>query len=368
MTIQSQASHPRFKRIGGELPAGYDQLTKAAHWQANWLPFSHGRAALGWLRERQAIRSVAICAYTCPSVPEFFRRNDISIGYFDIGASLEEIALIAQKLEKPRMVLVPALFGAPPWIDATRLSLSLDSGDVVVIDAAQTAFGHMDFAVPPNGAVLSCPRKTTGLPDGAVLALPGVENGTGDLPVAQAAKALKDAARALWATGSIEYEDLALRCHRESEAAWPDVPHRMSETSEVLLRFLDPDWHKRKRLQNWTSLRAASKAELAIGLPPDFTPFSLPLFVENQQELLAYLRENRIYATALWPDAERDPSKHPLAEWCATRLVSLPIDQRHDEEDMLRVAEAVNLWAKPATRPPHQAVNPPSMTIFWPVT
>lgn len=231
-----------------------------------------------------------------------------------------------------------------------------------MIDAAQTAFGHMDFAAPPQGAVLSCPRKTTSLPDGAVLALPSGDwmATTQDLPLAQDAKALKEAARALWATGILDHEELALRCHQESEEAWPDAPHRISDESKLLLSHLDRDWHKRIRLSNRISLAGALDPALALWPADGTIPFSLPIFVENQQELLSRLQDERIFATALWPDVERDPEKHPLADWVASHLVSLPIDQRHEEADMLRVAKAVNRWASPA----YQAERPPSMMMF----
>ncbi|MEK9662655.1 MAG: hypothetical protein VW644_13150, partial [Alphaproteobacteria bacterium] len=69
---------------------------------------------------------------------------------------------------------MPCLFGDRPWLDVEALAARLGARATVLVDAAQTAFGHLHLAVPANGAVLSCPRKTLDLPDGAVLALHGV--------------------------------------------------------------------------------------------------------------------------------------------------------------------------------------------------
>src|SRR5262249_45637927 len=82
---------------------------------------------------------------------------------------------------------------------------------------------------------------------------------------------------------------------------------------------------------------------------PGPAPFSLPIFVGDRDELLDRLAAARIFATALWPKAERDRSRHPAADWCARHLVSLPVDQRHDGADMQRIAAAVNAFARPVS-------------------
>jgi len=336
-------------RIGGEIPAFCDRIAARQRWRSNWLPFSNGRAALAWLLDRKPARAAALCAYTCPSLAAFFRRVNLPIGLFDIGASIDEILRVATDLPAPRVVLVPALFGTAPWLDTTALSLALDGSDVVVIDAAQTAFGHMDFPLPPRGAVLSCPRKTTSLPDGAVLAVGEEVDGLSaiaSLAVALYPQAMQQAARALWATASIELEKEALRFHRLSEASWPNEPHRMSPESRVLLSHLDRDWHVRTRRANRASLISALRPDLPLWASAEGSPFSLPIFVDNRDELLNCLMDSRIFASALWPDAERDSRRHPIADWCARHLVSLPVDQRHDASDMQRIACVVNESAR----------------------
>ena len=191
------------RRLGGELPAFTDKLGPLQEWQPNWLPFSHGRAALAWWLQRQPARSVAICAYLCPSVPTFLRKRSLAIGTYDVGADVKEISALVHQLPSPRLVLVPALFGSSPWLDINSLVGKLDSTDRVIIDAAQSAFGHVEFAPPAGGAVLSCPRKPTSLTDGAILAastMIGAREEIDQLPVAAFSAAMKAAARALWAT------------------------------------------------------------------------------------------------------------------------------------------------------------------------
>jgi hypothetical protein len=351
------ANSASLRRIGGEIPAFSGRLGPPQPWRPTWLPFSHGRAALAWLIERHVARSAMICAYTCPTVPAFLKARGLIVQAFDVGARFADISHIAKELPEPRMVILPALFGMPPWLDPKAIQSALTSMDLVVIDAAQTAFGHVEFMPPEGGAVLSCPRKTTELADGAVLAVSRTTLGTvadiQHLPVATLAATTKAAARALWATADVGLEEQALAYNRRSEDSWPNTPHRMTDQSLALLERLDRNWHSTTRRRNREALVAALQNRLPIWAVEDGTPFSLPVFVSNREAVITQLRAQRIFATTLWPDAWLDPQRHPAAAWIAKHLVNLPVDQRHDESDMHRIAEAVMASAQvPSIRPP----------------
>lgn len=240
-----------------------------------------------------------------------------------------------------------------PWLNANRLQATLAATAMVVIDAAQSAFGYLDFAPPPGGAMLSCPRKSTKLTDGAVLALArGVDTDIAHLATAKFLTAMKAAARAIWTTGDLKLEPSALKYNRRSEENWPDTPHRMSDVSRALLASLDRAWHTEKCRCNRRVLATALSGKIAIWKSRNGVPFSLPVFVRDQDATLASLRSNRIFASALWPDAQLDPKQHVVADWLARHLVSLPVDQRHDEVDMLHIAKAVLRSADPPASPP----------------
>src|ERR1051325_7079442 len=133
-------------------------------WQLpdNVYAFSHGRAALSWLSAwRGPFDSAAICAYTCPTVPAHLMWLNLALGFFDYGA--DDVSATVAPLPGRCLVLVPAPFGLAPWLDASELARELGERATVVIDAAQSAFGALDFPVPPGGAVLSCPRKAMAL-------------------------------------------------------------------------------------------------------------------------------------------------------------------------------------------------------------
>jgi hypothetical protein len=340
-------------RLGGELPLFADRLGERRALARNWLAFSHGRAALAWLIERRKPKSALVCAYTCPTVPAFLRRAGVTPSLFDVGASAEDVVALTKQMPAPRLLLLPALFGSAPWLDAGKVAKLLGRSATVVIDAAQTAFGHRDFRPPVGGATLSCSRKTTALADGAILALGrGLPvRSIARLPFAQEATAWKYAARALWATAKPNFELQALESNRFSEGAWPDDPHRISDTSLALFERLDTDWHRSVRRRNAKALADALAGKIPAWITGDATPFSLPIFVRDPDALIAELKTQRIFATRLWPDSEHDPARHPAAAFMVSHLVSLPVDQRYETNDMKRIATAVPRSLDPPARP-----------------
>lgn len=346
---QGRGEAVEFDRFGGELPLGCDVLGDPAPLPGNVYAFSHGRAALSWLAAaREPYASAAVCAYTCPTVPAHLERLDLALGFFDYGA--DDVAATVAALPGRCLVLVPAPFGLAPWIDAAALALSLGGRATVVIDAAQTAFGALDFPVPPGGAVLSCPRKTIAAGDGALLA---VEQGDdraraaiAALPAAEAPAKAKQAARALFATGELEREGEALSLARQSEMSFPPEPRRMSDASLELVCRADRALHRARRRANATRIaaRLAGKAEFVFGqdfAKPPSVPFDFPILHADRARLLRDLRARRVFATPLWPDAVCDPVRHPRAADFARRLVALPVDQRYDLGDMDRLADLV---------------------------
>jgi hypothetical protein len=338
------------QRFGGELPAGCDPLLPGLEAGAEAdtvLGFSHGRAALGWLMERRGPFAAAlVCAYTCPTVPRFLRSHGLVLERFDVGAGASGLEALAAGLPGRVLVLVPALLGFDPWLDAAALARTLGPRALVVIDAAQTAFGQRRHRPPAGGAVLSGPRKCTGAADGAWLALDGVteaeRRAVAALPEAAAATAAKQAARALLAGGDPGREAEALALARQAEQGWPETPCRMSGTSRALLAGLDEAAHAALRLAN----RARLARALEGVLPPACddgpgVPFCHAVLTPERPGLLERLHRRRVFATPLWPDAELDPVRHPRAAILSAHLLALPVDQRYREADMDRLASLV---------------------------
>jgi len=334
-----------YERFGGELPAGCDvMMQRPAASDLTTLMFSHGRAALAWFLEAYGPFSTAfVCAYTCPTVPIFLQRCGLVVARFDYGET--DLSPLVGRAEGRTLVLLLAPFGMAPWFDAKALARELGSRFAIVIDAAQSAFGHLDFTPPDGGAVLACPRKVLALADGATLRLGNMasrhEHVIEALPLADEAARLKQAARDLFALRDPEREAEALSLAGRSEKAWPDHACRMTERSRDRLMRTDREHYRCRRSANAATLDAELR-DLECLLPPGpGTPFAWPFAIRDRDALLSRLHARRVFATPLWPDAAPNSSAHPQARRMSDELVALPVDQRYSPDDMRRMADLV---------------------------
>ena len=329
-------------RFGGELPAGCDPQAPPVTETADCLFFSHGRAALAWLLERRGpFASALVEAYTCPVVPRLLAARGLSVSVVECGADTAAYAHAAKALPAPVLVVVPALLGFVPPVDLAALATSVTG--MVLVDGAQTAFGHRDLPLPPGGAVLSAPRKTLALGDGAVLRLDSCTAGdhalVAALPCLNNISTDKMRMRALLAQGGDEMQALALS--RATEAAWPDQPCRMTDGARAALATADATAHARIRRANRARLRDALGGVLQPAWDGDGTPFCHAVLADDRDGLIRRLHARRVFATPLWPDSLHDAARHPRAADLCRRLLALPVDQRYDEADMDVLARLV---------------------------
>ena len=247
--------------FGGELPLGCDPLlADPIALSASCLAFSHGRAALRWLCQwRGHFDCAVLSAYTCPTVIDLLDSLGIRMRFVDILHGDWEAVV---RTENGRLlVLVPAFLGHDPDADLPALATAVGEHGLVLVDAAQTAFGHLLIEELDNVAVLSDPRKCTALGDGAILRMRGVSEAerafVKTLPWAMGPVAAKISARWLMACRSPANEPDALALVAQAERGWPDTPHRMSDAGLWWLSWLDPHAHARARQRNWAALAQA---------------------------------------------------------------------------------------------------------------
>ena len=74
-------------------------------------------------------------------------------------------------MEGKVLLIVSVFYGFKPWLDLIKISKKYKEKVFILIDSAQTAYGHQEYRLPNNGAILSCPHKSLSTNDGAVLLL-----------------------------------------------------------------------------------------------------------------------------------------------------------------------------------------------------
>ena len=121
-------------------------------------------------------------------------------------------------------------------------------------------------------------------------------------------------------------------------------PARMSVDSLSLLNGLDLELIRTTRQTNSTLLaqalgRSDQGGRFRVVNPPseDLLPFYLLLETDQVAGLRQYMAEQRIYCPVHWPPSVLLPR---TSKW-PSRYLSLPIDQRYCEADMLRMAVCV---------------------------
>ena len=331
--------------FGGELPMGCDPLvSKPGKLLDSGLNFSNGRAALAWLiKTRGPFDAALLSAYTCPLVPQLMQACNIPTHFID--ANRTEWAERSLSIKGSILVIIPSFLGQSPIVNPVQLSKELGSKSMVIVDAAQTAFAHLSEELPLNGAVLSVPRKVTGLADGAILHLDQLTKKeievTKNLPLATKAFSLKLAASCMAENCTFETEAEALNLANLGEAAFSNVSHRMSDRSRSMIPWLDVKMHSRRRWENWNSLASRFEGRLDFIQQNGGVPFNFSFLVDNRTSLLQKLRDKRVFATPLWPNAQHDPLSHPFAADLASRLIGIPIDQRYTISDMDELKERI---------------------------
>ena len=108
------------------------------------------------------------------------------------------------------------------------------------------------------------------------------------------------------------------------------------------------DWQMvaTRRRSNWQHLRGllSERVEIVFDtLPDSVVPLGFVIRTHNRDRVRATLASKRIYCPVHWPLPKQvSRSEFPVSAELADTLLTLPIDQRYTEDDMIHLARAVN--------------------------
>lgn len=101
------------------------------------------------------------------------------------------------------------------------------------------------------------------------------------------------------------------------------------------------------RRRNMKKLKTALER---FGMKPavDFDSSSValayPIRLKNRDDMRSYFIDNKIYCAVHWPFDGNMPEQRPFAKKNADELISLPIDQRYDEEHMQYLIDVISRY------------------------
>jgi hypothetical protein len=243
------------------------------------------------------------------------------------------------------VVIVIHYFGFPNAILENLMARRVEIAFGIVEDCVQAPYtnglgGSGDYAI-------SSLRKWWPAPDGAAVTA-GWELSEQLAPPDEGFVSMRQSAKILRGAGLCEQEQLSLI--ERSEAALSVFPRQCSWVSSKLLDSVPREAACTSRRANWRVLQGGLASinglkPLFEDLPDEVVPLSYPVMVAHGRRdgLRDHFRRRRIFCPIHWP---------AMADWpdesrrLSDGILSLPLDQRYDGEDMERVLfEARNFFS-----------------------
>ena len=123
--------------------------------------------------------------------------------------------------------------------------------------------------------------------------------------------------------------------------------YKMSDFASYLSSCVDVKKLKYTRKQNFDLLNdylSIRGIKPVIELGESGIPLVYPIRVKNRDKLRSYLMENKIYCAIHWPFDNQQTEQRPFAIRNAEELISLPIDQRYNEEHIQYLADVLSRY------------------------
>lgn len=330
--------------IGGFFPLQLPEKKTSGNVLSLWnipaqshLFFSNARSALHHLLMLKAPKTLWLPAYSCVALTQGVA-NLVPIRFFPLSPSLSpDCAYLRKHVKQGDAILAIDYFGRNPDKEFLRF-VAATSQVTFIEDRAQALYPSRatwgDF-------ILYSPRKLLGVADGGILvslkhALPPLEQ-----PPIDTADFI--------APSLLRYEDAGENNSAQWYAAFKANENAMivsnapmSRLSHAILAMTDPKPLIKKRRTNYELLMKGLKD---ITFMPakncDFAPFGYPIRVENRKKTAEALHAQGIYAAHHWPELPSDPKEFPAEHRLADQLLTLPVDQRYDSNDMKRIIAVV---------------------------
>ncbi len=346
------------RRIGGEFELGARQFgadtvrspALPGFGNAHELWLDTGRSALAviaaQLRKLGGDAVVWLPAYSCESVAAPFARQRLEIRFYAVGAHLQHID--AEPARGDALLFIH-YFGMRNQAGLAQIEAWRARGVRVIEDCVQAAL--TDGVGRHGDHALTSLRKLLAQPDGALLSsrLPleaDLQPPDEDFVSARViGKLLR---------GSGAAAELFLPLFDESEANLADDrPRAMSRWSRYLLARSDLAAAAARRIANFEALakriaalpRTAGIEPLFDALDDGEVPLGLPVVVADgrRDALRRHLMAQGIFCPVHW-DLSHVAGDFAEERRLSAALLTLPIDQRYDEQDMRAIHDSLSTF------------------------
>lgn len=363
MPVQGKPRHS----IGGEFEIDSELLQSRALFPVPSIDKPHRgwfdtgrssiRAALAIALRHGGRRLAYLPAFCCPSVIKAVEQCGFQIGYYSMGPDLATPSAMPEDLEGATFLYIH-YFGAlnspvQEWLNAQRLKQRFFVVEDCVQAPLSSGIGRSgDFAITSL-------RKIAPQVDGALLA--------SELPIDfpteppdETFVSKKFAGKILRSKGGDEEAFLSLFYSSESRLDESTQCRGMSWISEHLMRRTDFQQIATRRCANWKSLDdhlarsgTAPIVKSLLTLRPGEVPLGFPVVVQGglRDKLRNFLKARRIFCPVHWfigADAGNAGLKDDFQ--LSLRVLTLPVDQRLNDESLQSMAEAIAEFVRGESR------------------
>ncbi|PIQ23296.1 hypothetical protein COW36_08110 [bacterium (Candidatus Blackallbacteria) CG17_big_fil_post_rev_8_21_14_2_50_48_46] len=298
----------------------------------------NARSALYLLIQSLKPERIWLPSFICPQLIDAVSEQ-VKISFYEIDQTLKPVHLRwTQKLRSDDLVLCPIYFGMLP--STAFIQALQDSPASMVVDAAQGLFVKSLF---PDGYTLYSPRKWLGIPDGGVLTGPRISLKFNELPPPPAVPWLK-MQKALLLRRDFDFKgkhDIQLQAewfhlYQRAETEQKTGAYAMSSHSRAILNHaVNYSEIARIRRENFKYL-LDQIPDLAVfkELPEQAVPLGFPIQTPQRDKLQHSLAKAQIYCPVHWRLENRIPSEFQNSHLLSEQILTLPIDQRYQEQEM----------------------------------
>lgn len=337
------------------LPDGYFAgFEKYGH--CTWLRSGREALHLVALNEKQGQGDTFILmpAYCCHSMEDPFEKAGWRVVYYRLNEDLTvDLDFLAQALtkEKFKAILTMNFYGSASTKGAVTYVKKYKPEFKVIEDFSHCTFSLDDIFNQQVDYYVTSIRKSIGVCDGSVIISrePLDESNIEEVET-EFVSSRRDGQKL-----KVEYtysQDKELKGiffpklrRQEGELDAFEGVHRISGTGQEMLKALNGSMIRYARQRNMKHILnlLGGKVESIPGIERclNGAPFSLPILVKNRDEIQQKLAKRGVYAPVLWPICDEARGVCPVSARMADEMLSIPIDQRYNYDDIEDIAKIV---------------------------
>lgn len=293
-------------------------------------------------------------AYCCWSMSAPFEKDGWKILYYRLNEDLTvDLDYLRELLEKEPVeaVLTMNFYGSASTDDAVTLVKAHNKEIKVIEDFSHCTFSIGQIFNLNVDYYVSSIRKSIGVCDGAVV-LSKDKMGSQFIDIEDPdfanRRAIAQILKGRYSYSNNQGEKLFfLEEIRVCESIINEflVPRPISDRAKQMLTLINGEEIAYARRENMKHLVGIlqGKVKMIPGLERCFdgAPFSLPILVDNRDDLQRNLAQKGVYAPVLWPICKEARDVCSVSTYISDHMLSIPIDQRYNWNDMEEISSII---------------------------